>query len=226
MFIHKMLLRLLVNLRHMAFVAVLFSFVGAALAFAIGASQVRMALAEQGHGGETSVVLLISSLDSFLVALALLYFGYGIHALTAKNAEVTSGDVPRWLVHVIIVILMVLFLDIAWRNRDGAPCDREPDHARGEGRSAVSASWPRARSGGRSTRPVPRTDPQAGEAEDHADPRRAGHGGQRRRQLGGPSPQREVTRGSEAAPSNPARAQAARRWSANQGRTWGNTCRR
>ncbi len=160
------------------------------------------------------------------VAEAEIYFGYGIHALTAKNAEVTSGDVPRWLVHVIIVILMVLFLDIAWRNRDGAPCDREPDHARGEGRSAVSASWPRARSGGRSTRPVPRTDPQAGEAEDHADPRRAGHGGQRRRQLGGPSPQREVTRGSEAAPSNPARAQAARRWSANQGRTWGNTCRR
>ena len=131
-----MLLDILVKLRHMSFIAVLFSFLGAALAFLIGASQVWAAgvdffvrdLVEEGRGRETSLVLLISSLDSFLVALALLYFGYGMHALTANATEVAASDVPNWLVpaslrdlketlaHVIIVILMVLFLDVAWRN--------------------------------------------------------------------------------------------------------------
>jgi uncharacterized membrane protein YqhA len=77
---------------------------------------------------DTATILIISSLDAFLIAVALLYFGYGIYALVIDPEEPAKSKAPSWLVpkgikdlketlaHVIIIILFVLFVDQLWMH--------------------------------------------------------------------------------------------------------------
>lgn len=133
-----MLFRILARLRYVSVVAVISSFVGSAFMFAIGAVKVAKGgyyfltgtLPEWSPAhltpGDTATILIIASLDSFLIALALLYFAYGMHALVIDPEGQRKSNAPAWLVpksikdlketlaHVIIIILFVLFVDQVW----------------------------------------------------------------------------------------------------------------
>jgi uncharacterized membrane protein YqhA len=75
---------------------------------------------------EATMVLLISALDRFLIAIVLLFFGYGIYTLFVRT-DTTPAELglPRWLhverigqlkqtlAEVILVVLFVLFLRVA-----------------------------------------------------------------------------------------------------------------
>lgn len=145
-----MLMRVLEKLRYTVIVAVVSSFIGSVLMLFVGAKKIFMALAgyfDFGTGimlagksaGELAhlssedlvIVRVIESLDSFLIAFVLLYFGYGIYALfITKEGEALNRGMPQWIIprdlgdlketltHVIIVILFVLFARIIWQRLD------------------------------------------------------------------------------------------------------------
>ena len=77
-------------------------------------------------GEEATIVMLIGALDRFLIAIVLLFFGYGIYTLFVRPDSTPSDlGLPRWLhverigqlkqtlAEVIIVVLFVLFLRVA-----------------------------------------------------------------------------------------------------------------
>jgi uncharacterized membrane protein YqhA len=145
-----MLVRVFDKLRYSVIVAVISSFVAAFLMLYVGVKKVYMAVAGYfNFGNEISlaskstgqitplnpedlvIVRIIESLDSFLIALVLLYFGYGIYSLflMAEDEKERRG-VPQWIIphdlghlketltHVIIVILFVLFTRVIWQRLD------------------------------------------------------------------------------------------------------------
>lgn len=129
--------RILLFARHMSWVAVIASLVGAALMFFIGAWDVIEAYGvyfgiswivpeaiRTPHTGNIAMAELISAMDSFLFALVLIIFGYGIFHLFITNADPEKKiPLPGWaritsikemkttLVHVILAILFVEFLE-------------------------------------------------------------------------------------------------------------------
>jgi uncharacterized membrane protein YqhA len=135
-----MFFEVLAKLRFVALIAVISSFVGSALMFAIGGLKVAKGgyyfltntLPEWAPAhttpGDTATIFILGSLDSFLIAVALLYFGYGIYALIIDPEVPVKSNAPSWMVpkgmkelketlaHVIIIILFVLFVDQLWMH--------------------------------------------------------------------------------------------------------------
>ncbi len=134
--------RLLSKLRYVSIIAVISSFLASAIMFYIGGTKVYKAgyyiltgtqpqwAPVQSVPGDTATILILASLDSFLIALALLYFGYGIYALVIDPESPATSKTPAWLVpkgikdlketlaQVIIIVLFVLFLDELWIRLD------------------------------------------------------------------------------------------------------------
>lgn len=135
------LFRMIAKLRYVSAIAVVCSFFGSALMFVIGGLKVFKAtlyfvtgrqpswVPEHSLPGDTATILILASLDSFLIALALLYFGYGTYALVIDPEGPAMSKAPKWLVpkgikdlketlaQVIVIVLFVLFLDQIWANQ-------------------------------------------------------------------------------------------------------------
>jgi len=135
--------KLLLGIRHVSIIGVISSFVGSFLMFYVGAYKtfigvwdyfggIRPDLAPAHMTAEDIAIgRMILALDSFLVALILMYFGYAIYALFIANAgEAEKTDIPRWLIpsgigelkevlaQVLIVILFVLAVRVLWLSLD------------------------------------------------------------------------------------------------------------
>lgn len=144
------MIRIVAGIRYSALAAVICSFAGALLVFVAGAVKVYKAVAFY-FAGEANVIRvdgtarvvghltqedaliarIVESIDAFLIALVLLYFGYGIYALfcagqndrllrALPRALVPSslGELKESLVHVILVVLVVLFTRLVWLHLD------------------------------------------------------------------------------------------------------------
>ncbi len=117
-------------------VAILASWFGAILMFALGLAKtydafVAFAFMDAAEvrdlpADEATVVHLIGALDRFLIAVVLIYFGFGLYGLFVRPTRSPSDlGMPDWLhvdsigelkqtvAEVIIVILFVLFLRVA-----------------------------------------------------------------------------------------------------------------
>jgi len=114
--------------------AVLCSLAGAVLMFVLGLTNIYEAYAVWLPGGSTppdtkvapssaAIIMVIEALDRFLIAIVLLYFGYGVYslfirpesreqdlALPSLLAVRQIGQLKQVVAEVIIVILFVLFL--------------------------------------------------------------------------------------------------------------------
>ena len=132
------------SLRYISIIAVISSFIGAVLLFVLGALKIAGALGVmlfggdpvrlmiEAHGAEAAtsgvVILVINAVDSFLFALILLIFSYGIYTLFINSDFAQSDTYPRWirirsigqlklyLTQVVITILFVQFLEIVIVN--------------------------------------------------------------------------------------------------------------
>ena len=130
-------------MRHVSIIAIISSFLGAFLMFYVGAYKTLTAIWDYFGGirpddlpahinaEELAIGRMILTLDSFLVALILMYFGYAIYALFIANAgEAEKTDIPRWLIpsgigelkevlaQVLIIILFMLTLQVIWLSLD------------------------------------------------------------------------------------------------------------
>ena len=134
------MLRIMLGIRWIGLIAVISSIVGSLLMFLVGAADTLKAIkiyfgeAKSGIiGGEKLLgvdvmVNLVAALDSFLFALILFYFAFGIYCLFIRSGSDTETEhnllksLPKWLqvnslgqlkkslLEVIIVLIAVLFL--------------------------------------------------------------------------------------------------------------------
>jgi uncharacterized membrane protein YqhA len=127
--------------RYISLIAVISSLIGSLLLFFVGAWKTYGAIkiilfnyVPEGNEGLLSVdigtVYLMKSLDTFLIALALFIFAYGVFTLFISNKTNDVGDngVLKWikspnighlknvLAEVIIIILFVIFLEVIVEN--------------------------------------------------------------------------------------------------------------
>jgi uncharacterized membrane protein YqhA len=128
--------RVILAARYLTLVAVLGSSVGALLMLGLGSLDIVIAVREfgidtqaEGMFGRQSlaVIAVVEALDRFLIALVLIYFGYGVYSLFIRGNP-DDESVPQWLhVHqmgqlkqviaeLIIVVLFVLFLRVALKS--------------------------------------------------------------------------------------------------------------
>ena len=126
--------KVVVSTRYLTVIAVFGSLAGSVLMFLLGLFNIGKAFAEgisiptedDESFGAASVISVIEGLDRFLIAIVLLYFGYGVYTLFLHPEESEEGlALPRWLqvrqigqlkqvvAEVIIVVLLVLFLRLA-----------------------------------------------------------------------------------------------------------------
>jgi uncharacterized membrane protein YqhA len=128
--------RLFWTARVLTIASVVGSIAGALLMFYLGAANTVEAFAIQitgSEGGddalptdEATVITLIAALDRFLIAIVLLFFGFGTYGLfirpdrTAREIGLPDwmhveriGQLKQTLAEVIIVVLFVLFLRVA-----------------------------------------------------------------------------------------------------------------
>ncbi|MEL6335769.1 MAG: YqhA family protein [Pseudomonadota bacterium] len=125
--------RVLRATRLLTMAAVIASFAGALLMFLLGLADTWGAFTIQVapdsgplSAADTAVIQLIGALDKFLIAIVLLFFGYGVHVLFVRpTATPTQLGLPEWLhvesigqlkqtlAEVIIIVLFVLFLRVA-----------------------------------------------------------------------------------------------------------------
>lgn len=125
--------RAVVASRGITIFAVVASIAGALLTTWLGLVATFEAFASQvSHGEgrlpaeELAIYYLVSALDRFLLAIVLLYFGYGVYALFLHpRASAAELGLPRWLrvesigqlkqtlAEVILVVLFVLFMRVA-----------------------------------------------------------------------------------------------------------------
>ncbi len=125
--------RLLSGTRLVTLVAVISSFAGSLLMFWLGFVNTLEAFATQfgdagGHmpADVLTVIHLIGALDRFLIAIVLMFFGYGVYVLFVRpEATPPQLGLPQWLhvesigqlkqilAEVIIIVLFVLFLRVA-----------------------------------------------------------------------------------------------------------------
>ncbi|MEL6316950.1 MAG: YqhA family protein [Pseudomonadota bacterium] len=120
-------------------VAILASWLGAVLMFVLGSITTLDAvfiLAFSAEAGgdelprdEATVVYLIEALDRFLIAVVLIYFGFGLYGLFIRPGQSpremglpdwlhvdSIGELKQTVAEVIIVILFVLFLSVALKT--------------------------------------------------------------------------------------------------------------
>ena len=134
------MLRIMLGIRWIGLIAVISSIVGSLLMFLVGAADTLKAI--KIYFGETKsgiiggekllgvdvMVNLVAALDSFLFALILFYFAFGIYCLFIRSGSETESEqnmmnkLPKWLqvnslgqlkkslLEVIIVLIAVLFL--------------------------------------------------------------------------------------------------------------------
>ncbi len=135
--------RILFSFRYISWIAISCSIAGSILMFFVGALKTNKAIAIILFGkipheslshlkpADATTTYLIKSLDSFLIALVLLIFSYGVYSLfISKHSSLGESGALKWLripsiAHlkntlgeVIIVILFVNFLEIALLNLD------------------------------------------------------------------------------------------------------------
>lgn len=142
--------KILANLRYGAFVGVICAFIGAALMLYVGAVKIYKAI--EGYVTGTGNVIfkgtasekvikhlsrediatarIIESMDAFLIALIMMYLGYGMYALfcdkdntLAKLAPAgiipkSIGQLKEILAQIIVIVLIVLFTRNVWINLD------------------------------------------------------------------------------------------------------------
>ena len=122
--------------RYLTIIAVIGSLAGSVLMFVLGMSNIigayRYWLPPYATDPErlsleaAAVISVIEALDRFLIAIVLLYFGYGVYTLFIRpNDHSASRALPSWfdvksigqlkqvVAEVIIVVLFVLFLRVA-----------------------------------------------------------------------------------------------------------------
>lgn len=127
--------------RYISIIAVISSLIGSLLLFFVGAYKTYGAIkiilfnyVPEGNEGllpvDIGTVYLMKSLDTFLIALALFIFAYGVFTLFISNKTNDVGDngVLKWikspnighlknvLAEVIIIILFVIFLEVIVEN--------------------------------------------------------------------------------------------------------------
>jgi uncharacterized membrane protein YqhA len=125
--------RFLYATRLVTLVAVISSFAGALLMFWLGLVNTGKAFMTQFGDpggslppGDLTVLQLIGALDRFLIAIVLMFFGYGVYVLFVRpGATPPQLGLPQWLhvesigqlkqilAEVIIIVLFVLFLRVA-----------------------------------------------------------------------------------------------------------------
>ncbi len=143
--------RFLGGLRYAVIVAVLCSFVSAFLMLYVGAEKVYKAVMGYVTGtgnvvmqgtdaervlvhltqGDAAIARVIESVDAFLVALVMMYFGYGMYSMFfIREGDSQGNDFPlhgipkdigqmkETMTHVILVVLFVLFVRVVWLNID------------------------------------------------------------------------------------------------------------
>ena len=125
-------------LRYAAAIAVISSFFSSLLLFIVGGVKTFKGIYNyfnffvsspaSGHltPEDKAVATIIESLDAFLIALVLIYFGYAIYSLAISKNQVLEQYCPDWLTahsvgelketlcQLIIVILFVLFARMVW----------------------------------------------------------------------------------------------------------------
>jgi len=139
--------KVLIAMRYAVLLATVSSFVGAFFMLYVGTMKVFKAVRDYLGGIEPGAVLarlglenvkhvtpedlaiarVIESLDAFLIALVLLFFGYGIYFLVILGADkAKTQGAPGWLVpsslgklkktlaQTILVVLFVLFTRVIW----------------------------------------------------------------------------------------------------------------
>lgn len=122
-----------------ALAAIFASWVGAILMFVLGVTLTYDAFIAIAFGhsetgldlprDEATVIYLIEALDRFLIAVVLIYFGFGLYGLFIRPGQQPSdigfpdwlhvdsiGELKQTVAEVIIVILFVLFLSVAFQT--------------------------------------------------------------------------------------------------------------
>ena len=145
------MIRMLASLRYAVIVAVLCSFISAFLMLYVGAEKVYKAVHGYVTGtgnvfmqgtddervvthlsqGDAAVARVIESVDAFLVALVMMYFGYGMYSLffvkegdspekafPLRGIPKDIGQMKETLSHIILVLLFVLFVRVVWLHLD------------------------------------------------------------------------------------------------------------
>ncbi len=126
--------------RYISLIAIICSLIGSLLLFFIGSWKTFNAIriiffgyipkgSEHLHSIDNATIYLMKSLDTFLIALALFIFAYGIFTLFISNKNTIEGNgVLKWisipsighlkniLAEVIIIILFVIFLEVIVEN--------------------------------------------------------------------------------------------------------------
>lgn len=128
------------KLRYVSLIAIFCSLVGSLLLFFLGAWKTYGAIKivllnyipsgnEHLHSSDIATIYLLKALDTFLIALVLFIFAYGVYMLFFSDKQKTSNDgILKWirvpnighlknvLAEVIIIILFVLFLEVIFEN--------------------------------------------------------------------------------------------------------------
>ena len=125
--------------RYISLIAIICSLIGSLLLFIIGAWKTYNAIqiiffdyipkgSEHLHSTDNATIYLMKSLDTFLIALALFIFAYGVFTLfiskrndnddgTLKLISIPNiGHLKNILSEVIIIILFVIFLEVIIEN--------------------------------------------------------------------------------------------------------------
>ena len=138
--------KLLMNFRHVAWVAVVASFISALTMLTVGVVKVGKIVWLYAQGKSNMVFVgsslqavpglsqedgvtarAIESLDAFLIAAVLIYFGYGMYtlfcarkddpviaALPSAIVPASLGELKQTLGQIILVVLMILFARQVW----------------------------------------------------------------------------------------------------------------
>ncbi len=128
--------------RYVSLVAIICSLIGSLLLFLVGAwktyGAIKIVLFDYIPKGNENLqpeniatIYLMKSLDTFLIALVLFIFAYGVYTLFISNKNniedngalnwirVSSiGQLKNVLAEVIIIILFVIFLEVVFENMD------------------------------------------------------------------------------------------------------------
>ncbi len=126
--------------RYISIISIICSLIGSFLLFFIGAWKIYNAIqivffdyipkgSEHLHFTDNATIYIMKSLDTFLIALALFIFAYGIFTLfISKKNEIDDNGILNWisipnighlkniLSEVIIIILFVIFLEVIIEN--------------------------------------------------------------------------------------------------------------
>lgn len=125
--------------RYISLLAIVCSLIGSLLLFLIGAWKTYNAIRiiffdyipkgnEHLHFTENATIYIMKSLDTFLIALALFIFAYGVFTLFIFRKNDNDNGILKWisvpnighlkniLSEVIIIILFVIFLEVIIEN--------------------------------------------------------------------------------------------------------------